>query len=700
MRINDIRISTIGVAIPALLGILAVTGLGSTAYLLVFIRNVASEELTQIQGGLGRLTMILYGASGMYALLLLVLLSFFIWFTRIRLLAPLSDLQQAMTSLAEGNDQTIIPRTEQQDEIGTMARTLEIFKRNAQDLKGVAVLKANREQEAKMRREIGALADALQGEVAGTVAEVIHHTTELLDATRNLKEATSQMRSATGSGVMASQDAAGNVSAVAAATEEMEMTSRGIASQMVRTIEITQDAVHCAETASSYVEGLTQASATIGDILELISSIAAQTNLLALNATIEAARAGEAGKGFAVVAGEVKGLAKETDTAVKRITLEVENTKRVTSEAAASIHQVAQTIHAINEIATAVAGAIEEQQAATHEISANAQKAAGSTATAGECVSTLTDEVSAVEAVASHVEKSSIIGRDTLNEMVRRLDYIINASAVSKRARGRPASAREKVTISSQGHVISGVIEDLTMDHAVIAVTGSLVAGHSISIEFSEIGLLEAKVSSYANGKAHVKLFPDAETMPILNEYLHGAGILDDKFIKAAETGAAQISSAFALAVSKGEINVEDLFDRNYVPIPGSNPQQHMTKYVALTDRLLPPVQEPLLEIDKRVVFVAAVDFNGYLPTHNNKYSHPQGSDVAWNTANSRNRRIFTDRTCLAGAHSTAPHLLQTYLRDMGDGTLIIMKHVSAPIYVNGKHWGCLRVAYLSATDE
>ena len=700
MRVNDIRIATIGVAIPAILSMLTVVGLGATGFLLVHLRQVAaSNEITQIQAGLTELEQIMYAASGLYAALLVTLLAFFVWFTRVRLLAPIADIQNAMMTLAAGDNQVHIPRTDQKDEIGAIAQTLEVFKRNAQDLKGVSMLKAKSEQEAKMRREVGALADALQGEIAGTVSEVIHQTNELLGATSELKEATGQMLTATGSGVTATQDSAANVAAVAAATEEMEMTSREIGLQMTKTIAITREAVTCADNASGYVEGLTQASATIADILEFISSIAAQTNLLALNATIEAARAGDAGKGFAVVANEVKGLAKETDTAVKRITVEVEKTRQVTSDAATAIHQVASIIASINEIATSVAGAIEEQQSATKEISSNAQRASTSTQTAGENVALLTQEVHGVETVAAHVESSSIKGRDTLNEMVRRLDYIINSSSISRRAKGRQPDAREKITLSHHTSVVSGVIEDLSMTQATIAVSSPLETGLDVTIEFSEVGLIDAVVVSCVNGKARLNLRPNAETQPVLNEYLHGTAVLDEKFIHAVQKGATEVSAAFAAALSKREITDAELFDTEYAPIAGSNPLQHMTKFVSLTDRLLPPIQEALLTIDKRVVFAAAVDINGYLPTHNKIYSHPQGKDVAWNTANSRNRRIFNDRTCLAGAHSTDPYLLQTYLRDMGDGTLIIMKHVSSPIYVNGRHWGALRLAYLSATE-
>jgi methyl-accepting chemotaxis protein len=118
------------------------------------------------------------------------------------------------------------------------------------------------------------------------------------------------------------------------------------------------------------------------------------------------------------------------------------------------------------------------------------------------------------------------------------------------------------------------------------------------------------------------------------------------------------------------------------------------TRFTALTDRLLPAVQEPVLALDERVVFCAAVDRNGYLPTHNRVFSSPQGPDPVWNAAHCRNRRIFDDRTGLAAARSTAPYLLQTYRRDMGGGTFALMKDVSAPVWVAGRHWGAVRIAY------
>ncbi len=168
----------------------------------------------------------------------------------------------------------------------------------------------------------------------------------------------------------------------------------------------------------------------------------------------------------------------------------------------------------------------------------------------------------------------------------------------------------------------------------------------------------------------------------------------DAAFIDYARDRAAGISAAFEQAVTEGRISAHALFDRNYVPIPGTSPQQVRTAYTDLMDRILPPLQEPALAFDPRVVFCATVDVNGYLPTHNAKFSKPQGTDVVWNTANSRNRRIFDDRVGLKAGRSTAPFLLQVYRRDMGGGEFRMMKDLSAPVMVQGHHWGGLRLAY------
>lgn len=174
-----------------------------------------------------------------------------------------------------------------------------------------------------------------------------------------------------------------------------------------------------------------------------------------------------------------------------------------------------------------------------------------------------------------------------------------------------------------------------------------------------------------------------------------GVEVEDSPYIRGAQEAAAEIGELLEQAVSSGAIRIEQLFDEHYRPIAGTNPAQHLTAFTELADRLFPEVQERMLGLSDKVVYCIAVDRNGYVATHNRKYNQPQRSgDVVWNTANSRYRRIFNDRTGLASARNQRPFLLQTYRRDMGGGRFVLLKEASAPITVAGRHWGGLRLAF------
>lgn len=169
----------------------------------------------------------------------------------------------------------------------------------------------------------------------------------------------------------------------------------------------------------------------------------------------------------------------------------------------------------------------------------------------------------------------------------------------------------------------------------------------------------------------------------------------DTPYIRAAQQAAGQVAQLLEDALRTGSASFEDLFDERYAPVQGSSPQQHLTRFTALAERLFPQVQERLLGLSEKVVFCIAVDRNGYVPCHNKIYNQAQRpGDTLWNTANARGRRIFNDRTGLASARNTRPFLLQTYRRDMGGGQFTVMKEVSSPIEVGGRHWGGLRLAY------
>jgi len=169
----------------------------------------------------------------------------------------------------------------------------------------------------------------------------------------------------------------------------------------------------------------------------------------------------------------------------------------------------------------------------------------------------------------------------------------------------------------------------------------------------------------------------------------------DSPFIEAARQAAGEIATLLEQALARGELQLAELFDENYRPQPGTDPQQFMTAFSAAAERLFSPVQERMLTLSDKVVFCIAVDRNGYVPMHNRKVSQAQRpGDPLWNAANSRWRRIFNDRTGLASARNTKPFLLQTYRRDLGGGQFMVLKECAAPIQVAGRHWGGLRLAY------
>lgn len=173
-----------------------------------------------------------------------------------------------------------------------------------------------------------------------------------------------------------------------------------------------------------------------------------------------------------------------------------------------------------------------------------------------------------------------------------------------------------------------------------------------------------------------------------------GGASSDTVFITWVQDAAQRIGALWDKSIAENRISIDDLFDDTYVPVPKSNPQQYTTRFTRFADSTLPAIQEPAIALDPRVVFCAAVDTSGYLPTHNKAFSQPLTDDPVWNASHCRNRRIFNDRVGLKSGGNSDPFLLQVYRRDMGGGNFVMMKDLSAPIFVQGHHWGGLRMAY------
>ncbi len=298
------------------------------------------------------------------------------------IILPLAGLTSGMKELAGGNFGVVLPGLERKDEVGDMAQAVEGFKVKAEE-------KARDEAEAKIRQdevvvrqrkaEMQKLADSFEAAVGEIVETVSSASTELEASASTLTATAERAQEVTTMVAAASEEASTNVQSVASATEEMASSVNEISRQVQELARMASEAVDQARKTNDRVSELSKAAARIGDVVELINTIAGQTNLLALNATIEAARAGEAGRGFAVVASEVKALAEQTAKATGEIGQQITGIQAATQDSVGAIKEISGTIERLSEISSTIAAAVEEQGAATQEISRNVQQAAQGT---------------------------------------------------------------------------------------------------------------------------------------------------------------------------------------------------------------------------------------------------------------------------------------------------------------------------------
>jgi len=365
----------------------------------------------------------------------------------------------------------------------------------------------------------------------------------------------------------------------------------------------------------------------------------------------------------------ISGVAHQSHSAVERARKAVEDVGTEVGGIVSTLRQVSQAAGTITQIALQ-----------TRLVAFNASVEAKRAGEAGRGFGVVAD---AVKDLAAKVESSSKEIMSTVGDLDSRID------ALSREIRVQEGHEKQGGFHKALADVQSGVASITSAAEQSRAICGGLN---------SQMNAIEAEM--HQTGRSLDAAMSRSESFLKVSEHLIelvaecGIETDDTPYIRAAIEAATQVGKLLEDSVRTSTISMADLFDENYRPIAGTTPAQHTARFNELTDRLFPQVQERMLAMSPKVVFCIAADRNGYISTHNKKYCHPQRGDVTWDTVNSRYRRIFNDRTGLASARNKRPFLLQTYRRDMGGGQFVVMKEAAAPITVNDKHWGGLRLAF------
>jgi methyl-accepting chemotaxis protein len=482
------------------------------------------------------------------------------------------------------------------------------------------------------------------------------------------------------------------------AADKFTQSADGIGAQVRDAGKLADQAAAAATEAGLTMDRLKESSAAIGNVVNLIAQIARQTTLLALNSTIEAARAGEAGRGFAVVAVEVKALAVQTQNATEEITKKIEALQKDASGSVDAVQRISQAIAAIRPVFDNVNGAVTEQNRVTGEMSDNVATTSNFIVSVGDSAAEIDSAAKEAEAHGERVASAGNAVTTFAQKLKTRCAVLLGQDGRTERRKSQRMPCSLKIEIQAPRGAVAAPVYEISQDSILICGPDAetLPLNQTLTATLESVGACRIRLTERSKAGAQARFeAPDAELREKIEDKLWSIQDENTEAVTRAMEAGAALTKIFEGAVASGAISIDDMFDADYVEIPGTNPVQHRSRILDWADRALPAFQEAFLTKDARMAFCVMIDRNGYLPVHNKIYSHPQRpGDVAWNTANSRNRRIFNDAAGLAAGRNLRAYLIQSYARDMGNGKTVMMREIDVPIRVNGRHWGGFRTAY------